>query len=238
MNTIEPEFEPLYARWKTQPGPETTGPLLSALRPTLDRGLRNFGVAGDPVLLGRAKRIALSALQTYDPAQGRLGTHVMNHLQGLQRYIRRQTNVLGTPERQLLEYGRLRETEANLEDSLGRPVTDEELADHLGWSVKKINTLRRIQTGVPASHLEDESGSLLMMGSRMSSGRPAWVELIYPDLTVQQKLILDHSLGLHGRPKLSNLQLARRLRVTPGYVSQQKARIQQILDQEQLLSPF
>jgi DNA-binding NarL/FixJ family response regulator len=49
---------------------------------------------------------------------------------------------------------------------------------------------------------------------------------------------MEHTLGLHGKKVLSNQEIARKLRLTPGAVSQRKATIQQLLNQEQELSPF
>jgi hypothetical protein len=54
---------------------------------------------------------------------------------------------------------------------------------------------------------------------------------------INQK-IMEHSLGLHGQPRLPNHEIAKLLRLSPGAISQRKARIQQTLDKESELSPF
>ena len=65
-----------------------------------------------------------------------------------------------------------------------------------------------------------------------------WVELVYSDLDETDQLILAHTLGLRGREVLQNQQLAKKLGISPGAVSQRKQRIQRLLDREQQLSPF
>ena len=49
---------------------------------------------------------------------------------------------------------------------------------------------------------------------------------------------MEWSLGLHGREKLSNKEIANKLLRSPGAISQRKAKIQQLLRQEETLSPF
>jgi hypothetical protein len=65
-----------------------------------------------------------------------------------------------------------------------------------------------------------------------------WVELIYDDLSQLDQKILEWTLGFNGKPVLSNQEIARRLGRSPGAISQRKLAIQQLLNQEQELSPF
>jgi len=50
--------------------------------------------------------------------------------------------------------------------------------------------------------------------------------------------IMEWTFGLYGSPQLSNQAIAQRLKLSPGAISQRKANIQRILDQEQDLSVF
>ena len=49
---------------------------------------------------------------------------------------------------------------------------------------------------------------------------------------------MENSLGMNGRKVLSNQELARKLNRSPGAISQAKARIQELLNKEDELSPF
>jgi len=70
------------------------------------------------------------------------------------------------------------------------------------------------------------------------SARDAWVQIVYDELPSLDQKIMELSLGLHGRKPLSNLEIAKKLGRSPGAISQRKAKIQELLDQEQDLSPF
>ena len=46
------------------------------------------------------------------------------------------------------------------------------------------------------------------------------LETMYPSLTPSEQVILDHRLGYNGKPILSNSQVAAKLKISPGRVSQ------------------
>jgi hypothetical protein len=56
-------------------------------------------------------------------------------------------------------------------------------------------------------------------------------QFLYHDLDPHDQVILEYGLGLNGSPKLPAAQIARRLRISPGAVSQRASRIQQQLDE-------
>ena len=58
----------------------------------------------------------------------------------------------------------------------------------------------------------------------------AWNDFVYAGLSPSDQFIMQHTLGLYGNPKLPTGEIARRLRITPGAVSQKAARIQAQLD--------
>jgi DNA-binding Lrp family transcriptional regulator len=57
------------------------------------------------------------------------------------------------------------------------------------------------------------------------------MDFVYGDLDNTNKLIMDMSLGRNGRKQTSVQEIARRLNITPGAVSQRAAKIQQMLNQ-------
>ncbi len=56
-------------------------------------------------------------------------------------------------------------------------------------------------------------------------------QFLYHDLDPYDQVILEYGLGLNGSPKLPAAQIARRLKLSPGAVSQRASRIQQQLDE-------
>jgi hypothetical protein len=58
----------------------------------------------------------------------------------------------------------------------------------------------------------------------------SWHEFVYHDLDPIDQVILEHSLGLHGKQVLPNQDIARKLKLSPGAISQRKVRIQDQLN--------
>lgn len=238
---IEPEYQQPFEAWKAEPTPQTSGAVLRALQPAIDQGIRAYaGKSVGPTTKSHARKITLQALKTYDPAKAALGTHVINHLKGLRRIQRQQAHILRTPERVMLDRGRLEDSRVDLEDRLGREPSTQELADYTGLSPKRIEYVRKFRSPVSEGLFSARS-----VGGEMSGFAPAvsqqsdvWLRAVYTDLNPTNQKILEWSAGLFGQPVLSNKEIARRLRLTPGAISQRKAIIQQQINQREELSPF
>jgi|TARA_R110000824_G_scaffold82768_4_gene207411 DNA-directed RNA polymerase sigma subunit (sigma70/sigma32) len=160
-------------------------------------------------------------------------------MKGLQRITKQQHEVVRAPERVLLDRFRLQGHEQELTDKLGREGTDAELADKSGFSLKRIKHIRGWQPGMTSSQLEAISPNLAggqFMGDEKSQS--AWLEVVYDSLSPMDQKVMELSLGLHGRKPLSNKEIAKKLKRTPGAISQRKNNIQGIIRQEESLSPF
>ena len=102
-NRLEEKYQPAFAAWRQQPSPQTTGQLLRAVDPDIEKAISAHVGQSNPLLKSRARQLALTAFQSYDPQQARLGTHLVNQLQGLKRISRKQNQVLSVPERVSLD---------------------------------------------------------------------------------------------------------------------------------------
>lgn len=232
---LEPDYEQEYNAWKEKPNPQTTGRLLRKVQPAIDKGIHaHVGKQVSPVLRSSARKVALQAIRSYNPQQAKLGTHIINHMKGLRRIGRQQQQILRTPERVSLDQSFLAAAEAELGDRLGRSPSVTELADHTGLSVRRITKVRSYQQPV-------YEGSLLSMQQQGEdagflpavehSSMDVVTRAVYDDLDPINQQIMDWSLGLHGRKPLSNQEIAAKLKLTPGAVSQRKAIIQARLDE-------
>ncbi len=231
FSKLEDNYAQEFTAWQKQPTPQTTGTLLRKLQPVIDRGVRaHVGPKVSPVLRSRARRVTLDALNTYDPQQARLSTHVTNHLKGLRRISRQQQQVLRVPERVSLDQQFLVNAETELHDKLGREPTSGELADHTGVSQARIHYVRKFRPPVAEGSLLASMDSGSDEGSFQPAveqdSTPILLEAVYGDLGGMNQKIMDWTLGLHGSEAISNQDIARRLRLTPGAVSQRKAQIQ------------
>jgi DNA-directed RNA polymerase specialized sigma subunit len=148
----------------------------------------------------------------------------------MKRIASQQQNVVRTPERLRLLRSTIQKTNADLSDELGYEPSDGELAGRMRISVDRLRKARSAAMGTP------ESG-LLAEANRTASPNPEasdlWLRLVYDDLNPRQQLIVDH-----WRQDVPAETTARTLRVTPAAISQQRAKIQALLDKEEALSPF
>lgn len=236
---LEPDLAPHYHAWKADPSPDRAATLLDALEPTIRGAIKTHVGDPNPLLVSRARRMTLEGLRSYDPARGRLQNHLYNHLQGLKRVARKQSQIVAVPERIALERYHLEDATRQMQDELGREPTDDELGDRTGLSPRRMATLRRYNPAVAEGSLEDrETGGGFLGGVRKPGGESRWGEIVYHELDPYHKAVMEHTLGMNGRPALPNHEIARKLNRSPGAISQAKLRIQRMLDEEHELSPF
>lgn len=238
MDYLEPEYQEAYDTWSQDKGPEANAAMLQALEPVVSKGTSMYG-SGSPLARSRARRLALEGLETYDRSRARLQSHLLNQMKGLQRITRQQNEVVRAPERVVLEKMKLQKHEQELLDTLGRDPSDSELSNHSGFSLKRINHIRNWQPGVGSGQLTAMDPNLA--GGSFSGGRAsqeAWLEIVYDSLPTLDQKIMEMTMGLHGRKPMSNQEIAKKLGRSPGAISQRKNKIQELIRQEETLSPF
>lgn len=239
-NYLESEFAEPYAAWKASATPDTNANILKALEPVIQKGIQSYAV-NDPIMAGKARMMALDALDRYDPQKSALQSYMLNSLKGLRRATVKQQNFVNVPERLLQDNMRLAAEEQRFLDETGRPPTDAELADEMRISPAKIAKIRRASGGYAVGQFGTAENDFDMPATRIpGQGRSAslWTQIVYDDLTPLDQKILEMSLGLNGQKKRSNQEIAQILRRSPSAISQRKIKIQQLLDREAELSPF
>ena len=237
LTGVGEEFEPLYQQWKTTRTPEMNTKMLSTVQPVIDTALMSYaGKNTSPTLKSRARLMALKALDTYDPQKGNVRTHLLSQMQSLRRMTAKEQNIISLPEQVGLDYQRLNESENELRDQLGRDPTDNELSDHTLLSSRRIRKIRAFSQPVAEGSTAQESGDEANDGNVASTipganrSTDAWLNFVYDDLGPIDKMIMDMTLGRNGRRRASTQDIARKLNVTPGAVSQRAAKIQVMLD--------
>lgn len=241
---LEDDFRGPYTAWKAAPGPDTNSAMLKALHPTIEGAIRTHVGEPNPLLVSRARVMALQGLQGYDPKRGRLQSHMYNHLLGLKRANRQQTTILKVPERVQMDKYHLENATKELRAVLGREPTDAQLADHTGFNPARIAKVRGYQSGLAEGRLEDmeaagvgfTGGGVKLPGQRPKKSH--WQDIVYDELDEYHRAIMELAFGMNGRRPLQNQEIARKLNRSPGAISQAKARIQKMLDEEFELSPF
>lgn len=240
---LEEEFASPYEAWKKNPGLTTSAGVLKAVEPVIQSALRTYSSQGapSPTMRSRAKIIVLNALPKYDPSRAKLRTHLMVHLQSLRRATAEANQIVHTPERVRLDQHRLRLASEELADRLGREPSDAELSQHVGLSPRRMARIRLARQGVAegtASSAPGEPNEVAGMPAvaKGPADDDTWLRFIYHDLDPRDQVIMEHTLGLHGRPVLPKIEIAKRLGVSPGAVSQRAARIQQLIDSREELA--
>lgn len=158
-----------------------------------------------------AYRLAREAARTFNPALGyKFSTHLMNNLKKLSRISTQYGSVLRIPENTQFGINKLQKVEKDLEHTLGRPATLDELAHHTGVSMKSIsNTLnnRKVSSGI---------SSLFEAPELLDGANSEWVQFVYHDLSDKDKIIFEHMTGFGGKKILPNGEIAHKLNLSIG----------------------
>jgi DNA-directed RNA polymerase specialized sigma subunit len=124
--------------------------------------------------------------------------------------------------------------ETELEDQLGRAPTTDEIADHMGMSVKQIQRIRSM------GHARN-TGSYEAVGEEGQTDAPEVARKI-PEKYLHDyvlsalstdpisQFIYENDNALNGRQTLPNAELASKLRISPSAISQRRHRILEILN--------
>jgi DNA-directed RNA polymerase specialized sigma subunit len=160
-------------------------------------------------------------------------------MQSLRRLSAKEQNIISIPEQVGLDFQRLSGSENELRDSLSREPTDDEIADSTGLSVKRIRKIRAFHqplsegmTAMTTGNSEDDTNTEIASTlPNYNRHADAWMDFVYGDLSPTDKLIMDMTLGRNGRRKASTQEIAAKLRITPGAISQRAAKIQNMIDQ-------
>ncbi len=218
-----------YENWKLNPGPDTMGSVVRAIDPVLVAEVQRYDGPKD-VLHAKAKRLAIDAVKSYDPSrETQLNTWVTSNLRPLSRYSQ-QIAVIRTPEVARRRAAEISTHVNKFMDATGREPSDKELADSTGLSVSQIKKLRhRVPAVVSESQTETktEDGDVETVSPAVSSGmsgRTAY-DIVYQGLDARQRFIADSRTGMGGKPVLSSTEIAKRLGVSPAFVSQTSAEI-------------
>ena len=239
---LEEHFIQPYTAWQRSPTPENTNALLAAIRPVTSSALRAFGgpSATSPTLRSQARILALDAFSSYDQNKAPLKAHIMSRLQRLRRVAANQRQIIRVPEQVAMDQMASEAANKELEEQLGRPPSDSELADYTGLSQKRLSHIRTGGRPVAESTLTragqtEGSGGYDPEVRQLGTRKNEWQELVYSDVDPTNQLIMEHVLGMHGHKAQSPSAVAKMLKISPAAVSHRMATLQQKLDQRDQL---
>lgn len=236
---IEPTFAEPYYTWKSDPSKKNLDTLTKVVHPILTKAMRAYtseDSRGSPTMMLQAKLMFAKSIKNYDPTKAKLNTYLLSQLQSLRRASVEEEKIISVPEQLLLESHKLHKEEQVMEEELGRHPNDSELASRLGISLKRIEKIRSVKPAVSPTIFEKEDAgdeaSFDPAVAQKSGPSKEWAEMVYHDLDKDDKLIMEHLMGLHGKGRLSTQAIAKLVGVTPSAISQRTAKIQKLLDKQ------
>lgn len=216
----------LWRAWKRNPTDAAASALLAQVHPLISREASRWDqTLARPLLETEGKRLAMQAFHGYDPKKGAaLGTHVVNQLQRMSRLAYANQNVARLPENKMLWFHAYHKAHARLGDELGRDPTTDELADELGWSIPRVEEFRR---SIGRRELLESGGNDETSGTSLHEDdrQDHMVDFVHHGLPPVQKTIFEHLTGYAGAETLSNQEIQRKLGLTQGQYSYQKAKL-------------
>jgi DNA-directed RNA polymerase specialized sigma subunit len=217
----------LWRQWKKSQNPQDLQKLLDQMQPIISREVNKWaGAMSRSLLEAEAKRLAVEAFKSYDPNQGTaLSTYVASRLPKLSRMVYATQNTARLSETKALLFHTYNTATNELRDKHGREPTNEELADHLGWSKKKLEQFQRQATRKEFIESEEHPDH--------ETAEDHLADFIYHDLTPLQKQIFEYTTGYGGKPKLSGKEIMSKLGVTQGQLSYQKSLIVKKVEEAQ-----
>lgn len=230
-------LDSMYADWSRTQNPMYMDNMLNHLSNDIDKAVYAYsGLNSGPAVKSRAKLLAAKAIKKYSPDSGSsLKSWVYTSLQPLNRYSR-ELNPSPVPERAYQQISELKRVESDFYENKGRVASDSELADITGMSLKQLNKVRSMDKKVFSEGTVAFSGDTPVTSQEVvTTSNPGFkkdvLDTMYSSLTPQEQVILEYKLGYNGKKILSNNDIARKLKVSPGRVSQMTTMLASKLDE-------
>jgi DNA-directed RNA polymerase specialized sigma subunit len=230
---MDAEFE----AWKAKPSPERMGEFLDKAQPVVNAAIRSYG-QGNKALESRARLLIADAAHKFDPERGvKLKTYLMTQLQPLTRYAKEYNHAARVPERVNTDLFTVNQSHQEYYDRFGREPSDKELADITGLSMRRIAHVRKFsKPEMGESTLVDDEGAIMYPGTEEADPDKILLEYVHNDLDPVDQKIMEWRTGLYGKKQVSNNEIAKRLKLSAGAVSQRAAkiaaRVKQLRDQK------
>jgi DNA-directed RNA polymerase specialized sigma subunit len=217
----------LWEKWKKSRSEIDLQALLNQVHPLIMREVNRWAAAGSRSLLeAEAKRRAVDAFETYDPKAGAaLSTYLVSRLAKISRGVYSSQNVARASETKTLQHAPYHAAVTHLSDQLGRHPTVTELADHLGWSQKRVKEFQ--QQSMRKEFVESEEHP-----DATESDELEFIDLMYHGLPPLQQQIFDYTTGYRNAPRLTGAEITKKLGITQGVLSYQKDLLIKHIDEE------
>jgi len=217
--------EQMYETWANDPNNKNLDALLASLSPQIDKSISALVSKPTAAVNSKARLLAIKAVKSYKPGQkAKLTSWVFTQLQPLKRYTQ-QSMPASTPERMARQQAELFKFEEEFYDNHGRYPSDRELSDLMKFSKKQLQQIRKFNKSRVyemqqfGANPEDSATASEITGI-MPDKTEEMIDLFYDSLSPTEQVVLEYRLGMRGKKKLTNSQVAAKLKLSPARVSQ------------------
>ena len=219
-------MEDAVSTWQKNSSKENTSAILKMMKPTMDSAINSYAQGMEREVRVPAATITLSALKNWDRNAGASpSAYVFNSLKRLNRISASRSAIIKYPEKAMAESKAVRDFMTKFEDDNGREPSLTEIADKLGMDEKKVDRLLSTNMVVSESSTIPLDSFESQLGSKDLT-QDDYFEYVYRSVGPVDQKIMEWSSGKHGKPMMSNNQIAQKLRISPAAVSQRKAKLQ------------
>ncbi len=226
-------------RWQGDPNPDDFRWLYNRHQPLIfAAGRRYLQSATIPkeAVKSSMLRSYVTALEKYDPTRGaQFKTFLYRSMGRTGRYLQRYSNVGRIPEDRSWLIDTLLSRERSLEDVLGRPPSDTELADDVLLAAQDVADLknRKITPKIVATlrrelrkdYLAEAPGGEAVHGADSDLRRQ--IVFLHGSLNPQQQVVLEHTFEGFGKPTIEDpMELAKKLKLSPQKIRALRKQIQ------------
>ncbi len=213
----------LWKQWHSTRSPMDLQGLIRQLNPLIQAEVnRRAGSLSRDTLESQAKKLAVRAIEKFDPNRGvKLSTHVTGQLAKLSRMNYAHQKAARIPDHAAMQYPTVMMAREEFATDYGRDPSNEELADQLKWSLKKVEQFNaRLRPELLES--SDTPSDLFVPHFHDPS-----ISYAYYTMSPRQQRIFDMSVG---ESKVSNTAIMKKLDITQGALSYEKKKIRDLLE--------
>jgi DNA-directed RNA polymerase specialized sigma subunit len=215
-----------WAQWNKSKRDDHLSELMQAADPIISKAITSYAPNSSPAVRSAAKVLAKGAFETYDPKKNtKLQTHLYIQLQPLQRETQAY-DTMHVPERVRFDIRHVNEAHNRFVEENGQEPSDGELADYTGLSQSRLAHIRKFDKAIIGESQmlpEDDDNDMSMPAT--NRGQTAWREMVYMELNDKDKLVYDLKTGRNGRVPMGVNEIAAKLKLSPGAISQRLAKI-------------
>lgn len=203
--------------WK----PEKLDPLIKSLQPLLNQSISKWTRAEIPTSFTEHvhKRELVKILKTFDPAKAALNTHILKRLPKTSRPLTAVQTFAYSPENITKNIGAYNAFKADIRERLGHEPDDQTILDFaikekhpkLGaLTIKDVKRLNKEQRkGLITSGFETD----LILSGEVDPREVEVAHLILPQLTSEERIVHEYTLGLNGKPRLKPGEIAKKIKM-------------------------